>query len=72
MVSPTEKPPLTLIIEGEEVDNEVGLRSMPTYESFLQTNFETDVLPSLILDSLTMYDDDEFFSSQSKFAFLHV
>ena len=56
-VSPTGKPPLRLIIEGEEEDLDIGLelKSASTYESFLQTNFETDVLPSLALDSLTMY-----------------
>ena len=64
-ISPTEGPPLRLIIEGEEeVDMEKGLeiKSAMTFKSFLNTNFETDSLPSLVLDSLTMYDDEDFFS----------
>ena len=64
-ISPTEEPPLRLIIEGEEEDTEKGLeiKSAMTFKSFLETNFETDSLPSLVLDSLTMYDDEDFFSS---------
>jgi hypothetical protein len=65
MVSPNQKPPLRLMIEGEDedVDNRLELSPNMTYESFLQTNFETDVLPALVLDSLTMYDDEDFFVS---------
>jgi len=64
-ISPSEGPPLRLIIEGEEeVNMEKGLeiKSAMTFKSFLDTNFETDSLPSLVLDSLTMYDDEDFFS----------
>ena len=32
-----------------------------TFESFLESNFDSNKLPPLVLDSLTMYDDKDFF-----------
>lgn len=63
-ISPTEKPPLRLIIEGEEDDMTKGLelKSASTFKSFLKTNFDTDSISPLVLDVLTMQDDHHFFS----------
>jgi hypothetical protein len=39
------------------------LNSAMNFKSFLESNFDSNKLPSLVLDSLTMYDDEDFFSS---------
>ena len=55
--------PLRLIIEGETEHEHRGLElnSAMTFESFLESNFDSNKLPPLVLDSLTMYDDKDFF-----------
>ena len=65
MVTLKGEQPLRLIIEGETEHEDRGLElnSAMTFESFLESNFDSNKLPSLVLDSLTMYDDDDFFSS---------
>ena len=51
-----------MIIEGETEHENRGLElnSAMTFESFLESNFDSNKLLSLVLDSLTMYDDDFF------------
>jgi 5-methylthioadenosine/S-adenosylhomocysteine deaminase len=63
-ISPTQRPPLRLIIEGEEEEmiRGVELKSATTFKSFLKTNFETDSISPLVLDALTMQNDHDFFS----------
>ena len=65
IVIPKGEPPLRLIIEGESEheDRELELNPAMTFETFLQSNFDSNKLPSLVLDSHTMYDDEDFFSS---------
>ena len=63
MVTLKGEQPLRLIIEGETEHEDRGLElnSAMTFKSFLESNFDSNKLPSLVLDSLTMYDDKDFF-----------
>jgi len=65
MVTLKGEQPLRLIIEGETEHEDRGLElnSAMNFKSFLESNFDSNKLPSLVLDSLTMYDDEDFFSS---------
>jgi 5-methylthioadenosine/S-adenosylhomocysteine deaminase len=64
-VTSREEAPLRLIIEDEvdDMNEPLKLSAAMTLESFVKSNFETDKLPSLVLDSLTMQDEDDFFPS---------
>lgn len=62
-VTSVEEEPIRLIIEDETEDTKERLAFRPdmTFESFLQSNFETQELQPLVPDSLTMHDDNDFF-----------